>query len=412
MKKTNASAGELRVLRVVTRLNVGGPARQILALQPQMARRGVSSLLVAGSVEDGEADLAELAGFHEVLRLPQLTRSVTPTGDLAAVAKLVRVVRRFRPHVIHTHMAKAGAIGRVAAMLCRTPVRVHTYHGHTMQGYFSPRRTGHVVAAERFLARTSSALVAVSDSVAADLMAAGIGDPASFHVIPPGLDLAEFLAIGPRTDDSMRDLDLRPGEVVIGFAARLVPVKAVDVFLEAARRVLRSAPHASVLIAGDGPDMERVRQAQSDPEVGDRIRTAGWVNPMTRFYSSVDLVALSSRNEGTPISLIEAAAAGKPVIATRVGGVAAVVRQGETGLLVPRENPAALAEGMLSLVLSPAIRSRMGRAGRSHALRFSADRLAGDLLDLYRSLLPGRNDVVRVPEQANRLTEPAEKQRR
>src|SRR2546423_6966458 len=195
MTTTVATTDELRVLRVVTRLNVGGPARQILALQPKLARRGVSNLLVSGSVEEGEADLAELNGFDDVVRLPGLTRSMTPAGDLAALVSLVRIVRRFRPDVVHTHMAKAGAIGRTAAALCRTPVRVHTYHGHTLHGYFSTRKTKRVVAVERFLAGRSSALVAVSDAVAADLIEAGIGDRARFRVIPPGLDLAEFLAV-------------------------------------------------------------------------------------------------------------------------------------------------------------------------------------------------------------------------
>lgn len=379
----------LRVLRIVTRLNVGGPARQILALEPAMARRGVRSLLVAGTVNEDEADLAELLGYREVRHVARLQREPSPPRDLAALADLWRIVVRTRPDVVHTHMAKAGTLGRAAAILAHVPVRVHTFHGHTLEGYFTERGRRRVVRTERGLARFSSALVAVSHSVADDLVHAGVGTPEQFRVLSPGLDLEPFLRIaGP--EGSIRDRFGIPADApVVGFSARLVPVKAVDVFLRALEVVLAQLPAAHAVIAGDGPEGERIAAAQASA-TGDRIHWAGWLADMAAFYADVDLVALSSVNEGTPISLIEAAAAGRPVVATAVGGVPEVVVDGETGALVASGDHEALAASILLLARDPALRARMGAAARARSAGYSAETLADETLSLYRDLLRRR----------------------
>jgi glycosyltransferase involved in cell wall biosynthesis len=395
--ETNARDGDaggrpLRVLRIVTRLNVGGPARQILALEPAMARRGVRSLLVAGTVNRDEADLAELLHYDDVRRLPRLQREPSPPRDLAALADLWRIVARYRPDVVHTHMAKAGTLGRVASVLARVPVRVHTFHGHTLEGYFTEKGRRRVIRTERALARFSSALVAVSHSVADDLVRAGVGTRERFRVLSPGLDLRPFLRI-EGADGSIRDrFGIPPDAPVVGFSARLVPVKAVDVFLRSLDVVLEELPQAHVVIAGDGPEGERVAAAQGSAG-GDRIHWAGWLADMAAFYADVDVVALSSVNEGTPISLIEAAAAGRAVAATAVGGVPEVVVDGETGELVGSGDHAALAAAILRLARDPGLRAAMGAAARTRSARWSAETLADETLSLYRELLQGRRSA-------------------
>jgi glycosyltransferase involved in cell wall biosynthesis len=388
--RANANGSSLRVMRIVTRLNVGGPARQILGLEPALARRGVDEILLAGVCDQSEADLAELLGYAPVRRIGSLGRAPSPRADAGAFATLAGAIGRFRPHVVHTHMAKAGALGRAAALVRRVPVRIHTYHGHTLHGYFSAGGRSRMVFAERRLASVSSALVAVSHRVAEDLLDAGIGRPDQFRVLSPGLDLTPFAAREPGGALRHR-LGIGPGDPVIGFVARLVPVKRLDVLLESAAAVLERVPTAHLVIAGDGPDMALVRDALTRrPELADRIHPVGWVDDMARFYADVDLVVLTSENEGTPISLIEAGAAGLPVVASRVGGVPEVVDDGRTGLLVPAGDPAALAGAVVRLIESPGLRARLGSEARRRSDRYSSERLADETLALYRELLDRR----------------------
>ena len=380
----------MRVLRIATRLNVGGPARQILALEPALARRGVHGLLVSGVCDETEADLAELLDYEGLRRIHSMGREPSLRGDARSLELLHRTIRRFRPDIVHTHMAKAGALGRVAALIGRVPVRVHTYHGHTLDGYFSPTARTRVVFVERQLARISSALVAVSHKVADDLVREGIGRRRQFRVLSPGLDLTPFTDL--LSDGALRrDLGIGPADPVIGFVARLVPVKSVDLMLESTLALLERVPNSHLVIAGDGPDMSLVRAARRHlPEVGRRIHAIAWVADMARFYAAMDIVVLTSKNEGTPISLIEAGAAGVPVVATRVGGVPEVVEDERTGLLVPAGNPDALTNSLMRLVGSPRLRAALGAEARRRSDRFSAERLADDTMNLYRQLFTRR----------------------
>jgi glycosyltransferase involved in cell wall biosynthesis len=376
-------------LRVLTRFNVGGPARQALALQPEMDRLGVKTLLVGGTVQDGESDLANLLGFEDVVRLPRLGRRLAPEDDARVVASLYRMMRTWKPHVVHTHMAKAGTVGRVAGALARVPVRVHTFHGHTLHGYFGTIGTRSVILAERALARLSTELVAVSAQVRDDLLAAGVGRPQRFRVMGAGLDLEPYLIPSAGASDLRVALGIPSEARVVGMAGRLVPVKGISVFLSAIDPILSIRPGVHVLVAGDGPDRRLLSDVGARPGNQARIHALGWVTEMADFYRAVDVMVLSSHNEGTPLALIEAAASGVPAVATRVGGVPEVVVEGATGLLVPPNDPARLQEAVLRLVDDPTTSRRMGAAAREGAQRFAAARLATDLVTLYRQLLAG-----------------------
>ena len=373
------------MLRVITRLNVGGPSRQAVYLTRALAERGFDCRLAAGIPGPDEG---AIAGEGEPpVEIRSLQRELRPGRDLAALAALTRCLRSWRPDVVHTHQAKAGTLGRTAARLTSVPVVVHTFYGHVLTGYFSPARAAAFVRVERAIARRTDALLAVSGAIRDELLALGIGRPDQWRVVPIGLDLSGFLD-DPRTPDEQRAaLGLPPGVPVVAIAARLVPVKDVQTFLDAAARIARAHPTALFAVAGDG-ELRPVLEEQARRLLGDRVRFLGWVDDLPALYGAADVVVLTSRNEGTPAALIEAAAASRPVVATRVGGVADVVEHDVTGVLCDRGDAAAIAEAVLALLAEPLRARALGGAGRQRvAERFSARRLADDLASLYGELL-------------------------
>jgi glycosyltransferase involved in cell wall biosynthesis len=385
--------GRIRVLRVIARLNVGGPALHAVLLTERLDPARYESCLVAGRVGDEEGDWLALHGRtpERLVSLPALGRDVRGGRDWSAFWGLVRLIRAFRPHVVHTHTAKAGALGRLAATLCRVPVVVHTYHGHVFDGYFSPRTTRLVVRAERLLARSSSALVAVADRVRRDVLAQGIGTPDRVVVVPLGLDLDPLVAAAARRGELRAELGLPPTAPLVGIVARLVPVKAHEVFIEAARAIAPVRPDAVFLIAGDGERRAALEALVRDAGLGDRVRFLGWRADLDRLCADLDVVVLTSKNEGSPVALIEAMAAGRPVVSTRAGGVEDVVTDGETGLVVPVGDSAAIARAVVGLLDDPVQAARLGAAARAAVVpRFGSARLLADIDRLYVRLLAER----------------------
>jgi len=378
------------VLRVITRLNVGGPAHQALFLHRALPERGFGAELISGSEGSEEGRLGE--DHHN--RLPALKRRLHPVDDLAAGRALHGLIQRLGPQVVHTHMAKAGALGRIAAGRVGVPVVVHTFHGHVLSGYFPPPVQSAFIAAERFLARRTDALIAVSPEVRDQLLALGVGRPSQWRVIPVGVELDAFLKDGSDPAEARRHLGLPADGPIAGTVGRLVAIKDHETFFRAAARMLSVRSELAFVVAGDG-DRRRELEERAAHILGDRIRFLGWVSDLPRLYAALDVVVLTSRNEGTPTSLIEAGAAGKPVVATRVGGVPDVVRDGETGFLVPPGSAEAVAGRTLDLLNDPDAARAMGTAAREWVQeRFSAERLADDLAALYRELLARRGTSI------------------
>jgi glycosyltransferase involved in cell wall biosynthesis len=385
--------GRIRVLRIITRMGVGGPALQATNLLRGMDAQRFDQRIYAGSLAPGEADFTELrAPDVGVFPVPELGRAVRTGDDLRALARLVAAIRRFQPHIVHTHTAKAGALGRVAATLAGAPVRIHTFHGHLLQGYFSAPKTRLVVQAERTLARLSERLVTVGGLVRDDLLAAGIGRPEQYVVLPPGT------ALGPLPDRRAARLDLGvpPGVPLVTFVGRVTRVKRPDRFLAVARAVRAAVPHARFLICGDGELLDEVRADGRD--LGGSLHLTGWRADVETVLAATDVILLTSDNEGTPLSLIEAALAGVPAVATRVGSVPEVVRDRVTGLLAGRD-PVDLAAPVIRLLSDPDLRARMGRAAAEWAgPRFGTGRFIADMQELYEScVLP-----VQLPAQRTR----------
>jgi glycosyltransferase involved in cell wall biosynthesis len=371
------------VVRIIDRLNVGGPAIHAVLTARGLDRSRWRTVLVIGSVEPNEADMGYLLDGSgvEVVTIPSLGRELRPMADLSTARELYQLLRKIRPDVVHTHKAKAGALGRVAAVAARVPVRVHTFHGHVFHGYFSPARTRAFLAIERGLARVTHRLIALSDGLADELSGRyRIAPRDRFTVVPLGLDLAPFAASQQYSGELRRELGAAPHDTLIAIVGRMVPVKDHRTFVEAARLLER--PRARFVFIGGGELEEEVR-AQAE---GLRAHFLGWRRDLHRLYADLDALVLSSVNEGTPVALIEAMAAGVPVAATRVGGVADLLRDGARGELSDPSNPKALAESMRR-ALTPEARARAAGIRAEILTEYGGERLCRDLSDLYDTLL-------------------------
>jgi glycosyltransferase involved in cell wall biosynthesis len=392
-----------RILRATTRLNIGGPARQAIFLTDELRHRGFDTRLVWGSSGVNEGTITPPARVPNTF-VPWLGRELRPLDDLRAAMALAGIVRRWHPDIVHTHLAKAGALGRAVAVRAHVPVIVHTFHGHVLQDYFSSLKTAAFAKVERALAARTDALIAVAPWVRDELLAMGIGTEDRWHVIPVGVDLTPLLEDRPALSQARAILDLPDRGPVVGIVGRLAPVKDHRTFLRAAVQISTEYPDATFVVAGDGPDRAALHD-EARAVLGDRVRFLGWVNDLPSLYAACDVVTLTSRMEGTPVALIEAAAAGRPVVATDVGGVAEVVRDGSTGFTVPAGDDAAVAAAVLSLLRDPDRARAMGEAGAAHVrARFSRDRMANDLTALYGELL-GRSAAVGIASRSiNRPT--------
>jgi glycosyltransferase involved in cell wall biosynthesis len=382
----------IRVARVIARLNVGGPAQHVIHLTARLPRDRFESLLLAGRESPSEGDMRDLAARSGVqpIVVPGLGRRISPAGDARSLLFLIRCFRRFRPHLVHTHTAKAGAIGRLAARICGVPIVVHTYHGHVFHGYFSRPLTAAFLAVERMLARSTTRLLTVSESVKQELERYGIGRPGQVTVLPLGLDLERFVGCERHAGWLRREIGAGERTPLIGIVARLVPIKRHDDFLDAAARLQTRWPDARFLIVGDGERRAPLEAAARRHGLADRVTFLGWRRDLDRIYADLDVVVLTSANEGSPVSLIEAMAAARPVVATRVGGVPDLVEHGVNGLLVPPGDPPAVADAITTLLADADRRRAMGNAGRKRVRdAHGVDRLVADVDRLYSELVEG-----------------------
>jgi glycosyltransferase involved in cell wall biosynthesis len=385
----------IRVLRIIARMNIGGPAHHVSLLTGRLDRERFQSLLVYGALGAGEGSFEVLSQREgcKVKVIPGLQPDLRPDADVRALAGLVRVIRAFRPDIVHTHTAKAGFLGRLAAVLALRPrpIIVHTYHGHVLEGYFGARRTALYRFLEQRLARVTDSLIGVSQATVDDLVRLGVAPRERFRVIPIGLDLARVETPDPQAVVRLRArVGARAGEILVVFVGRLVPIKRVDLVLRATATARRQGAPVRLVVVGDGPCRARLEEMAASLGITDAARFLGYLPDASAAAGACDVAILASDNEGTPVSLIEAAAAGRPAVATAVGGVPDVVLP-STGILAPRGDDAALADGLIRLAADPELRARMGARARAHATAsFSIDRLLRDVDALYGELLIAR----------------------
>lgn len=387
-----------RVATVITRLNVGGPVTQTAIVADRLRERGFTTVLIHGTLSAGEGDMSYLIPPSVAMEfVAPMTRSIAPLQDLRAVWQTYRILQRVQPDVVHTHTAKAGTVGRLAALAYnwttgrRQPAGIaHTYHGHVFEGYFGSLTTRVFIAIERWLGRRTDIVVAIAPTVSRDIVETyKIADEARVRVVPLGLDLAPFAAV----DDEARalaraEMGIAPGRLVVSTAGRLTDIKRHDLFLEMAAIVARTRPDVDFVIAGDGElrtSLEALARARG---IASQVKFLGWRTDLTRIYGATDVFALTSRNEGTPVALIESMATAVPGVSTDVGGVRDVIVSPASGVLVPFGSAEALAEPMLALLADPARRRAMGDQARADVLaRFDLDRLLTNTGALYDDLM-------------------------
>ena len=378
-----------KVLHVITRMNLGGPALDLLVLTHGLAARGYRSILVAGTCEAAAGDVPiEMPDEREITTVPTLSRSISPFRDITSLWAVYRIIRRHRPVVVHTHTAKAGLVGRVAGRLAGVPVIVHTFHGNSLSGYFPPFANACLRAVERQLARLTSGICVISNQQLEELSGAlRIAPRGKFVVIPVGFDLSKELELPvPRPS----------GTLNVGWLGRLVPIKGVELLAgivdEAARRNLP----VRFLIGGDGPERGIIERciSRNGP---DRVKWTGWERNVPRFLAECDILIQTSRNEGTPVALIQGMAAGRAFVSTPAGGVVDLVAGPESGGphcrwfrngVLAQPDAAAFTGAFERLLREPSAVADMGTAARSFAAdRFRAERLVADTDAFYRELL-------------------------
>jgi glycosyltransferase involved in cell wall biosynthesis len=371
---------------VIARMNIGGPAYHVALLAGRLDPERYETLLVAGRPGVGEGSFEELARRYgaDLTLLPSLTPAIDPRADARSLSELRRIVRRFRPHIVHTHTAKAGALGRTAALTAggTRPVIVHTYHGHVLEGYFGPAVTAGYRAVERVLARFSDRLIGVSQATVDDLVRLRVAGRERFSVVPLGVDLERFLSLDPEPAPD--------GDVVALYAGRLVPIKKVDLLLRALARARgRDAPLRLTLL-GDGELRPPLEGLARDLGIAGAVSFLGYREDVLPYLAEAGMAVLSSANEGTPVSLIEAAAAARPIVGTDVGGVRDVVAEG-TGRVVPSGDEEALAAALAELAADARLRADLGGRAREHVrARYASSRLLADIDRLYGELLAAR----------------------
>jgi glycosyltransferase involved in cell wall biosynthesis len=388
----------VKIVRIIARLNVGGPAIHVALASCELQQRGHECLLVVGPVPDTEGSMEYYAAERGValVRVPQLVRPLSPWNDFVALWKIYKLLRREKPDVVHTHTAKAGTVGRTAAFLAGVPVVVHTFHGNIFDGYFSPAKTRLFLSIERFLARFTDRIIAVSKTQRDELINMyRIATPDKIQVVRLGIDLEPFrrrasgasMGRPPETSDAL----------VIGWVGRFVEVKGPLFFVDVAHAVKSSGANARFVMVGDGPLRSEVEARISALGMQKDFTLLGWKRNMPDIYANIHLTTLTSHNEGTPVAMIESMAANRPFVAVNVGGMADLMGGAaqkndafslfDNGILVMSRDVAAFANALNLLLQDPTLRSRMGQAGKEFALRnFSKERLADDLESLYNEL--------------------------
>jgi glycosyltransferase involved in cell wall biosynthesis len=394
----------VRLVRIISRLNVGGPAIQAITLTQRLTPLGYETTLIRGREAPNEGSMDYLAEELNVrpMLIGLLERNPGPQ-DLVALLLLARALRARRPHIVHSHAAKAGTLGRLAALLAfrpsRRPVLIHTFHGHSLSGYFTGWRNAAFLGVERFLARRTDRLIAVSAEVRDELAQLGVAPPDRFTVVPLGFDLSPFLVEDPARTERRRKLRIELGipddALVVTLVARLVPIKRVDRFLRVAAR-LRDVSDVRFVVVGDGELRDELRTSPEARAMSSQLIWAGFRRDMPDVYFASDVVVQTSDNEGTPVALIEAQAAGVPVVTTAVGGVASAVLDGETGRITAVDEEEVMA-GVIGSYLGDEVRRREhGEQGRRHAEEsFTLNDLVVAIDRLYRRSLDRRPGLTR-----------------
>jgi glycosyltransferase involved in cell wall biosynthesis len=370
-------------MRIIARMNVGGPAVQVSGLMRGFDVSSFDQRLYTGFCGLNEADYLEtVATDVKAIRIKGFGRRVNVGADLKAFASLVKEIRKFKPHIIHTHTAKAGFLGRLASIISmQSSIRIHTFHGHLLNGYFGSFKRLLVVLAEKTLAVFTDRLLAVGFKVRQDLLQAGIGKKEKFSLMPPGLEIGTL----PSKIESQNSYGVNSARLQCAFIGRVTQIKRPDRFLDVVAELQKREVQMDFFIAGDGELLDFCRERIE--KEGLPVHILGWQSNIEKVLASADIVVLTSDNEGTPLSLIQAGMARIPVVTTDVGSVSEVVLDGITGIITPL-NVHKIADAIEELSMDKELRARLGASAHDFTLaNFGVKRLVDDHEELYRRLL-------------------------
>jgi glycosyltransferase involved in cell wall biosynthesis len=378
----------LRVLHAITRLTLGGSSENTIASCVALDRAGYECVLAASFRESDPSSLVDARRRGcRLVDIPALGREVAPLADLAALAQLVRLTRRERPAVVHTHTSKAGFLGRLAAVIARVPAVIHQPHGHVFYGYYSPRRTAVFTALERRAARWTDRIITLTDRGAVEHLAHGIGRAEQYVSVPSGVPTTELRAAAPGRSEARARLGLDPDAFVVLGLGRLVLIKGFDLLVRSLPSLIAQIPSTRVLLVGDGVERASLEAIATSLGVTERLCMIHGASDVTSYMAAADVVAAPSRNEGMGRVIVEAMALGLPVVATAVGGIPAVITDGECGRLVEPEDPDVLAAALIELGRDAAMRRKLGEAAVTRAEAFSTAVAREKLLAVYAGLV-------------------------
>ena len=380
------TVSRIKIMRIIARMNVGGPAVQVSGLMRNLDASEFDHRLYTGFCAADESDyLDTVARDINAVRIEGFGRRVNLRGDLRAFLSLVKEIRNFKPDLIHTHTAKAGFLGRIASILSfHRSIRVHTFHGHLLNGYFGSFKRFLVVVVEKILARFTHELLAVGDKVRQDLLAAGVGTLKKFSLMPPGLEIGKL----PDKMDAQNSYGLSTQNLQCAFVGRVTQIKRPDRFLDVVSEIKERGIGIEFFMAGDGELLESCRVRIAGEKLP--VEVLGWQSKIEKVLAAADIVILTSDNEGTPLSLIQAGMAGIPVVSTRVGSVPEVVLDGVTGIITSL-NVQEIADALENLAQSAELRARMGASAQQFTLaNFGVRRLVHDHELLYKKLIANR----------------------
>ncbi|HCU80657.1 MAG TPA: hypothetical protein DGN60_05785 [Chloroflexi bacterium] len=382
------------ILHIIARMNIGGPALHVAQLSSGLMQKGFETTLVSGLQVDSEGDMTDLAKQYE-LRFHlynSLGSRPSPWNDLYTCSRLWKLMRLTSPTIVHTHTAKAGALGRIAAKLAKVPIIVHTFHGHVFSGYWGAGISKIIVFIERILASLSTVILTVSESVRNDLLQHNIAPPEKIHVLPLGLDLNIYKNCSVKMGEFRRELGIESSVPLIGNVGRLVPIKNHRYFLMAAHSMLQSGFDGRFVIVGSGQLESELQNLCSESGIGDSVIFTGWRRDLDRIYADLDVLVNTSINEGTPCAIIEAMAARVPVVATSVGGVPDIINSEKTGYLVSEDDVTSLVDTIHCALNTP---DAILDAAQNHVLKHhDLENMINRTANLYSKLIKEKRYVV------------------
>ncbi len=388
---------KIKVLRIIDRLNIGGPAIHCILTTGYLNPEKFTSRLITGQVSEFEGDMAYLATLHHVQYtvVPTLGREISFLRDWKTLWQLLKIIWAWKPDIVHTHKSKAGALGRLAAFVLRVPGIVHTFHGHVFHSYFGKWKTCFFLQMERLLAKISDRIIVISEEQLEEISKKYKVAPwKKCTVIRLGFDFSSLAEYSRHQGWLRHQFSIPVNQKIVGIVARLTRVKNHHLFLQAARMVLDKMKDVCFAVIGDGECREALEQEAQRLCIQDHVRFTGWIEHPAQIYADLDIVALTSDNEGTPVTLIEAMYCKKPVVASKVGGVASVVQPGKTGWLVAPGDAAGFAEAIQNLLADPDQCTTLGQQGYIFVeQQFALSRLLHDLEIVYENILTEKHST-------------------